>query len=40
MYRTPETTALVTKLKEQVRVLRAEKERFKGDLEELLRSTK
>ncbi|GFR47757.1 hypothetical protein Agub_g9522 [Astrephomene gubernaculifera] len=40
MYRTPETTALVAKLKEQVKTLRAEKERFKGDLEQLLKSTK
>ncbi len=40
MYRNPDTTALVTRLKEQVRVLRAEKDRFKGDLEELLKGTK
>lgn len=40
MYRTPETTHLVTALKERVRQLSAEKDSFKKELEETLKSSK
>lgn len=40
MYRNPETTHLVTALKERVRQLTAEKEKFREELEETMKSTK
>lgn len=40
MYRTPETTHLVTALKERVRQLTSEKESFKKELEDTLKNIK
>lgn len=40
MYRTPETTSLVTALKQRVRALTAEKEHFRGELEKQLKTVK
>ena len=40
MYRTPETTSLVTALKQRVRALNAEKEHFRVELEKQLKTVK